>query len=234
MGLGAVELVMEIEESFDIDLSNDEAERIETVGDLYHAILVKTGQRAGDTDRCLTAATFYELRRALQSRLEIDEGVQPKTRLDEFLPRRGRRSAWRALSREMDLRFPKLQRPSWLVVLGCLGVTVATIGTYLRFSPAIGSGASGIVALLALVFSTATAVTITRPFALETDESFQTIRGLVQTLVAMNYAKLSARHQSQRPTDVWNVLQWIVAEQLGVDKERVTPEASLVYDLGLD
>ena len=72
------------------------------------------------------------------------------------------------------------------------------------------------------------------PFALVPSESLKTYRDLVTHLVALNYSKLSKRFASWKPTDVWNVLQLIIVEQLGVKKELVTPNASFVYDLGVD
>lgn len=53
-------------------------------------------------------------------------------------------------------------------------------------------------------------------------------------LVALNYSKLSKRNDSWNPTDAWSVLQLIIAEQLGVDLQDVTPNANFVYDLGAD
>jgi acyl carrier protein len=41
MGLDIVELVMQVEETFSLDLLNDECEQIRTVGDLYRLVLKK-------------------------------------------------------------------------------------------------------------------------------------------------------------------------------------------------
>jgi hypothetical protein len=109
-----------------------------------------------------------------------------------------------------------------------------TVATYRWIQPADGSGVAVFLALLTLAFSTAVAVIMTRPFAKEIGGSFQTLRGLVQMLLAMNFAKLAERYRCSTRTDVWNVLKCIVAEQLGIDQEKVRPEASFVYDLGLD
>ena len=46
MGLDSVELLLSIEEEFDIDVSNEEASRILTVGDLETLVLSKVGGRA--------------------------------------------------------------------------------------------------------------------------------------------------------------------------------------------
>ena len=71
MGLDSVEIIMEIEEAFDIRIPDDEATKIRTVGELYDFVIQETRDRmprpADDvparTDLCLTAATFYLVRR---------------------------------------------------------------------------------------------------------------------------------------------------------------------------
>jgi hypothetical protein len=41
MGLDIVQLVMQVEETFSLDLPNDECEQVRTVGDLYRLVLKK-------------------------------------------------------------------------------------------------------------------------------------------------------------------------------------------------
>src|ERR1700678_3004112 len=41
MGLDIVELIMRVEETFSLDLPNDECEQVRTVGDLYRLVLKK-------------------------------------------------------------------------------------------------------------------------------------------------------------------------------------------------
>lgn len=61
-----------------------------------------------------------------------------------------------------------------------------------------------------------------------------TIRDLVTKLVAINYNTLSRRYSALNPTDIWNALQLIVSEQLGVAKSAVVPTARFVQDLGAE
>jgi len=69
MGLDSVELLMGVEESFGIDISNAEAETIVTVGDLFRAVL--SHLPAGDQSE---AAVWDQLRRVI-----VDEcGVKPE------------------------------------------------------------------------------------------------------------------------------------------------------------
>ncbi len=232
MGLDTVELVMEVEESFGVSIPNDRACEMRTVGDLYSFLLDETRDPTRDLHSCLTASTFYALRRGLAAHLDGARSLRPSSGVDATLPRRERRTLWRRLSGEMGLRFPRLRRPPWLVLACSLIVWVATTVTFVFLAPRWGPELATVLALLMLVLTAALMVVLSAPFAVYPASSFQTYRGLVSQLVALNYAKLSERHQSWNPTDVWIVLQLIIVEQLGVKKEEVTPEANFAYDLG--
>jgi hypothetical protein len=56
MGLDTVELVMEIEEAFDISIPDDRASKMLTVGDVYEFILEKTADSTLKSSTCLSAA----------------------------------------------------------------------------------------------------------------------------------------------------------------------------------
>src|SRR5262249_16894428 len=82
MGLDTVELVMEVEEAFGITIPDQEAEKIQTVGDLYHYILATLGGPPLTTPGCLSAAAFYRLRRQLMGRFRIERRrIQPASTL---------------------------------------------------------------------------------------------------------------------------------------------------------
>ena len=112
MGLDTVELVMEVEETFGIEIPIEAAQEIVTVGDLFE--FVKSQTELAPAGTCLTAATFYDLRKGLHLS-GIDQRFGPSTRLDEILPCDDRRSFWARLAEDTELRLPKLVRPSWAV-----------------------------------------------------------------------------------------------------------------------
>lgn len=234
MGLDTVELVMEVEESFGVTIPLERACQMRTVGDLYSFLLEKTRNHTRDPDSCLTATTFYALRRRLASHIDAGASLRPRSDVDTTLPRRKRQRLWTRLSDEMDLRFPRLRRPAWVVLLGCTISIITTFSAYAFFVTTTGQFLAMLPALLALGVTAALFALATVPLALMPAHSFRTYRGLVTQLVALNYATLSKRYDSWNPTDVWNVLQSIIIEQLGVKKEDVTPDANFVYDLGCD
>jgi len=233
MGLDTVELVMEIEEVFDISIPDDSASKMLTVGDVYEFILEKTADSTLKSNTCLTAAAFYELRRHLRSLDLSQKDIRPKTRLEHAIPLIGRRNYWQALSSLMDLRFPRLGRPSWLALLNCLLVAIVVSASFLGFAQQ--SVATGIFTAVMLGLSSSALLWfVTQPFAIYPASTCSTIRDLVTNLVAINYNTLAMRYSTRNPTDVWNTLQLIVAEQLGVDRSKVVPHARFVQDLGAD
>lgn len=233
MGLDTVELVMEIEEAFDITIPDDRASEMVTVGDVYDFILEKTSHVPSESSRCLSAAAFYELSRQVRGLGLVSGKIRPNTKLDQVIPLTGRRSTWKTLSSQMDLRFPRLGRPAWLALLNCILVALVFITALAVFANA-NQLVAVLVALGLGALSSAAVALLTEPFAIYPAATCTTIRDLVTHLVAINYNKLAGRYASRNPTDVWNALQLIVSEQLGVDRSKVLPHARFVQDLGAD
>ena len=61
MGLDAVELLMAVEEKFGVSITDEEATKAVTVGDLKQ--LVKTKLDVADADGCLTQRAFHLIRK---------------------------------------------------------------------------------------------------------------------------------------------------------------------------
>lgn len=233
MGLDTVELVMEIEDAFDISIPDDQASNMLTVGDVYEFILEKTADSTLKSSTCLTAAAFYDFRRHVRTLGLSPFEIRPRTRLDRVIPLVGRRSYWHELSSQMGLRFPRLGRPSWLALLNCILVAIVVFASFLGFAQQ--HVATGIFAAAVLgVISSAMLMFLTQPFAIYPASTCSTIRDLVTNIVAINYNTLATRYSTRNPTDIWNALQLIVAEQLGVDRSAVVPHARFVQDLGAD
>lgn len=233
MGLDAVELVMDIEEAFDIQIPDERAAEIVTVGQLYDLILEACPARRRD-GMCMSAATFRLIRRAMQSELGLDvRRLRPRDTVDSVFPPDRRQQAWSRLSDTLNLRFPKLARPNWITALAAMAMLITGVGcgylSYLLFGSAVALvfGAAATV-VSGLILERATTV-----FAVSPRESFTTFRGLTGVVLAHNYATLSRRFNTWAPSDIWEALQTIITEQLGVKPELITPETSFVNDLGL-
>jgi acyl carrier protein len=108
MGLDTVELVMEFEDEFEISIPDDDAERIQTLGDTFDYIMRRLGERM-PPGVCPSAHAFYHLRRELQRECGVErERVKPDIVIGELvLPGTGRRR-WRGIAQRVGLPVPPL------------------------------------------------------------------------------------------------------------------------------
>ncbi len=232
MGLDAVELVIDVEEAFDIRISDERAEQILTVGNLYDVILKMAPSNNTPNSVCLSAGTFRLIRRSLCDDLHLDAvRLRPGDSIESSFPRLERRRLWRELQESLDLRLPTLVRPFWLVLLLTLIACTCAIAVGIYSSRRIG---------IAFPVGLATAIgvgfvltTLSRPSAKCFSSSLTTYRDLTNAAITRNYAVLATRLEAWDSTDVWNVLKEIIVERLGVKPESVTRDASFVEDLGL-
>ena len=241
MGLDLVELVMELEETFNFHIADEGAGSVRTVGDLYRLCL--SGLQGKTSERCVSSAAFYQLRRSLAALVGVERRrVQLDAPLGGLLPAPGRRAAWRQIKETTGLRLPLLELPRGVqrCLLAASGVltlvTVLAIGLWpaRAFRPAFGA-VSGLLTMagIFLVFLYA-GFRLTRPCAVEIPECCRTIRSAVKTLVNMNYGGFADRVGSFDEAEVWRIVRDRVVRVTGVPPERVTEDAQLVKDLGLD
>lgn len=115
MGLDYVELILAVEDAFQIHIHDEEAGNVSTVGDLYNLVVSKLDGR--DSKRCLTSVAFYRTRRAIAEALHLERReIRPTTPLEKILPRSDRQVRWRRIQESMDLKLPDLQHPGWIQV----------------------------------------------------------------------------------------------------------------------
>jgi acyl carrier protein len=236
MGLDAVELVMEIEDTFGFQIHDAEAVPIRTVGELYSFVLGQLGLRASNV--CLSSATFYRLRRALLSRSGVRRRwVKPSARTDALVPGLGRRAEWHRLASTLELSLPALRHPRWLVWLirGFSGVTALCMVLLASLSaPSVANPVFLCVLItVGYVLALLAGLRLTRALASEVPPDCATIRGLVQRILRMDFRRVQEQVGSVNEREVWWVLRGIIVEMLGVAPERVTPQARLVEDLGM-
>jgi hypothetical protein len=116
MGLDSVELIMEVETAFDIRISDPEAEKIITVGDLYETVWKYIRQEPDG--RCTSQMLFYMIRRKMVESLELARNnITLDASPDLLFESAWKRLTYKKLSEEMQLVFPALvlKRP-WDVI----------------------------------------------------------------------------------------------------------------------
>jgi acyl carrier protein len=238
MGLDTVELVIGIEEAFGITIADRDAEKILTVGDAYRYGIQRV--QHADFAPCRSSVMFYRLRRALIGTFGVRrDRVRPTAVVEELIQRHGRREHWERLGRALGVEMPRLVRPASIVssvtrfVFAGLGVcSIVRLAVFcVRPDLAVPAGLGLLAALLvALLVSER----VTRPFAIEFGADWQTVRGLVSSLVAQELSQNIPSGQTWDRVSAWETLVAVVSDQAGVDPETLTEDTSFVYDLGLD
>lgn len=229
MGMDGVELIMAVEEAFEIQIPDEEAEQIRTVIDLYTLIWSKLPQ-AVPPRGCQSSATFYRIRRALMEQCGIPRWeVRPAARLEALLPPEQRREDWRLLRRTTGMWLPELELPQpmsvawtafgWVVLSGCLMAYFVS-----PLSVALGCSLAGLVL-------TAKIQERLNLHAVQVPASCATVGSAVRYAVARTSVP-SARGKTWKPEEVWNRVRRLIAHEYDIPLEEVTPQASFVDDLG--
>ena len=235
MGLDFVELVMRIEERFGIAIPDEDASKVETAGDLHKLVLLKL--RDVKTDRCLTSAAFYRVRRGFIEGLGISRReIAPSLDLETLLPKRGRRRKWQLLQRAAPVEIPDLQFPrSVLTFIAGIGTLLAGVllGASL-FNRKISSESLVVWGLIGIVIVMSILVKLCTPLAVAFPNQAVTVGDLARGALSRNYRQLAASIGGYNEADTWEALRGLIVDQIGVEKDKVTPEARIVKDLGVD
>lgn len=231
MGLDGVELLLEVEETFGFSIPDQDVAELHTPGQLHQYIL--DHRFNGRATGCLSSVVFYRLRRALMSVAGLDrDAIRPAVKMKQVFPRQHRRH-WAQLRKALGLRLPPLARPTWVsaiaTTLGCAGV--ATVPPMVGLS--YGTGAATVAGLLSVIGIPWLLITLTEPLAVCFRSNFATVGGLTTAILQRNYGAISDACQKANAEEVWQTLQALIVEQLGVRREDVTKEADFVKDLGL-
>ncbi len=109
MGLDSVELVMEVEKYFGIDIPDAEAEAVRTVDDFAQCaaryISINKGQK------CKSQMLFYVLRDYIAEVLNFPkERFMPSTLIGEVFPLENRKEQWTKMSDDLGLEIPTLSK----------------------------------------------------------------------------------------------------------------------------
>lgn len=225
MGLGTVELVIEVEDRFGIRIPDEDAERLITAGGIAEYVfelLPRLGQGT-----CRSATVFYKLRTALVQSFQIDSHrVQLNTPMNELLRGCRPHRAWKQLQESLEFQLPPLWGPGWLrvdiygslfAVLVCSALAWNTWDATAAFVVCVSLSITLLAMLIVLSNRLATI-----------PASCRTVRGLVETVVARIPAEAS-----MEPAAVWDTVREIISDQCGVPIESVTRDSRLVDDLGL-
>lgn len=211
---GAIDLLEEVEEAFGIKVGDAEAERCETVGDLYAIVRTHSPDWDARSGNCATSMAFYRIRRSLGA--ADGRKIKPQSPLLD-----GSASPFRlfkALNRKTGLRLPsaELTRPgeigAYLFTLGLLGSVIALL-----------NGAW--VATLVAAFLALLAMLLIRQDPGKLPKGVVTVGDLARRAAALNSGKLKG--EGGRPVDRWAVLVALAAEHGVLPPGKIGPDTFL-------
>jgi hypothetical protein len=234
MGLDAVELVMAVEERFGIEILDEEAQDIRTVGEMHQCVLRKV--LVADKSSCLTQKAFHLLRRTARQLFNVPrDQFRPDAPLNVIVPRRSRRENWQKFQVAVGATNWHKLAPSWLGALTLLAVVFAipwsvfVCGTALfKWNVLIAGTAAAAFAVLGIRAGRL----ITRPFETEFRGSVSTVRDLAYVVVAQNPQLFGAERATWTEDETWAVLASVIKAQTGVS--QFTRDSRFVENLKID
>jgi hypothetical protein len=208
---GAIDLLEEVEQTFGIQIANEEAERCATVGDLYEVICAHSPDWDSQDGKCGSSMVFYRMRRSLSS--GDKRGVTSNTPLADIGLEPSR--LFKKLEVDTGLRIPAYEL-TWLGITGgflMVGGIIAAVVALLT-GHYIVSGMALLVALAGLPFLRADPGRLPAGLA--------TVADLVRRTVPLNAAKL--READGRPADRWAILSALAAEHGNLPPDKIGPD----------
>lgn len=236
MGLDSVELVMAVEETFDIQIDDDDFPELRTVGDLHDLIVARVAHPPNDR-MCLSPGVFCKFRSALMNTLDIvRSNIRLGTSMASLIPKAHRTASWNRLQESLGLTLPQLHRPEWIV--GTLAFSALLASTLLGLYTTVVLEKSvslaiilsgGLATLLGFAFTA-----ISRPLAIQFPSSCSTVRGTTSAIMRANLSRLTNEGELASESEIFEVLQSIISCHLEVSLEDVTRDANLIDDLGMN
>ena len=219
MGLDGVELVMEFEETFGVELEDEEVTKTTTPRMVCDLIYSKLKDK--DEHSCQTQRAFYMLRKIFVTMFNLErKQVRPDMPFRNLIPKNQEKDRWEQIKTAIAAKqWPILERPLWMTRL-LIAVGLVMVGAVICF----GGLALGI---LLLLFYTITTFLLTRPFEICIQPCYQTVRDLIPYTLTSEKLKWSREGVSI-------FVKQIVIEQLGLDESEYTEDSRFVEDLHMD
>jgi acyl carrier protein len=250
MGLDGVEIILRVEDTFQIAVGDSEASEVSTVGDLCDLVLRHLGEEASvlengvltkgqkrrktqGNDACLTSRAFYVVRRELTQILGIKRSdLRPSTKIEHLLPWNKRRAVWRTMQEDTKLKFPALGHPRWIHLLF---LSNAILACFLPFERGLIS-----TRLVAIIWTPILTIILygmllklTPQLQISLPTKRRTVGDLARDVLALNFAKFDGSSTAS-PREVVETIRRIIADQMQIDLDEIKPESHFTKDLGID
>jgi hypothetical protein len=226
--LDSVEVVIEIEKAFDVEISDGEAEAVFKVGHLFDLLVKKI--IAGDENRkCASAMAFYRIRRTLID-LRVDVGRSPSCDISR-LHRVYTRSFVKSVEERSGLRLPQ---PTFslvgkagvaLILVGMLGALAAIVAALpLMFVSAPIGGWLQAASIILLVGGLVTGFTLMGVDAGRLPTNCRTLGALASKAAGLSYGRLVKQGADGRHSCTWKALLEILSRFANVPADQISRE----------
>jgi acyl carrier protein len=234
MGLDAVEIIMAVEDAFDISIENSEAEKILTPRQLID--LVQSKVSVANSKACLTQRAFNLLRKSLLRHGGWKRAdIAPATNLSVLILRAQRRALMEQVTTELGIKKPPaLSRPQWFEALRLFMVLLSGTCAMQLAYPGLASLAYLLPLLLFAGVGVLTALIsgkLTQNWRTEFPKDLQTVGDLARWVMS-HKPDLAAPSPGWTREQIAARVRAIVIDVLGC-KPDFGEDARFVQDLGL-
>ncbi len=212
----ASDLLVKIENSFDIKFGDTELMHIKTLGELYDHIISKI--QLDNSDDCTTQQAFYKLRDAITVLFSIDnKAITTNFPLANFLPRQKRKEKIKDLEDYLGVYLKILRPPHWVTNTLLTLLLVSIVGLFFKWQ----FGLLGLcVSFGGLWFSN----------KIGNELDVQTVGQLVEKMTRENYLKSRRNPKTVNKNEIEKLLTEWFSNDLGLDKIKLTRETKLYDD----
>lgn len=232
MGLDSVDILIRVENAFGIALSDQEAAKVQTVGDLYN--IIWTNIRSRSKIRCNSQYIFYKFRRVLAEVLKPPPGeLKLEASPNRIIPEENRRKIYRILEYALELKLPDLvlSKSGRLLLLffGISAVFGALLTSVILIYYFDKSKSIMILPILGIL------LTFIMSWALNNKRTVikeETLRAFIERILALNMQQLS-EYGSVSRSEMEIIVNQIIYEITGVPIREITADKMIVRDLGI-
>jgi hypothetical protein len=195
------DFLMTLEQAFEIRFVQSDADKLQTVGDLFEVLQLKMGTTSDRRRHCLCAVSFYRLKQAVIDATGI--AVRPRTPISDVFPARSLAFRIKALGDRTGLRLPRFPYAADQSLLFLVGIALCLTGLYfgLATMPGIAALLLGVGAFGILRFAEF-------PRSMHQPD-FGT---LARETAFLNYGRLARETGTRNNIDLWNALEFMIRQ----------------------
>ena len=231
MGLEWVELVMKMEDTFNIKFDDEAAGSLHTVGQLTDLVLNKIGPTSTNSNSFQKA--FGLLKETILAEFPATCHITPETATETVFPARNRKYWWNRIAQKAGVKFPKITiAPKLLltiIILFWLSILMLISGFIFLDSIPYAYW----IVLLSLWIGLLVWILLLKPASVfcpginPIPPSCRTLGDLAKAILAHNPTRFGPLDKDA----VFASLAFIIAEQFDVPIETIKPETRFIEDL---